>query len=165
VTSLLDELSIPPKPDELEISIFGPGRGECIAIHLGDNEWCIVDSCIPRGRTDPIAIEYLKRFGNETLENIRLIIATHWHDDHINGLASILKQAPHAKFCCSMAIKSDEFLTLVSVAPENISRRSGVDEFASILSELKDRGEKAPTLRSKIAACFICILANRFRFS
>jgi hypothetical protein len=136
--------SIPPKRDELEISIFGPGRGECILVHLGDNEWCVVDSCIARDRTEPVAVEYLRGFKNNAESNIKLIVATHWHDDHIGGLASILGLAPEAKFCCSMALKSDEFLTLVSAAPETISGRSGVDEFASILKQLENRGQRAP---------------------
>lgn len=27
-----------PNVDEVEVSLFGPGYGECIVIHIGDNE-------------------------------------------------------------------------------------------------------------------------------
>jgi hypothetical protein len=47
--------------------IIGPGPGECIVLHLGDNEWCIVDSCLPHGSSEPAAVEYLKSLGNNTL--------------------------------------------------------------------------------------------------
>jgi len=33
------------RPDELEVSVFGPGYGESLAIHLGLGSWIIIDSC------------------------------------------------------------------------------------------------------------------------
>ena len=131
--------SIPPKPDELEISIFGPGRGECILLHLGVNEWCVVDSCMARGTREPVALEYLRSLNNDALNGLKLVVATHWHDDHIGGLASLLRLAPHARFSCSMALRSSEFQTLVSIVPNAIQGRSGVDEFATILELLLER--------------------------
>ncbi len=134
----------PPKADEFEISIFGPGRGECVLIHLGDNEWCVVDSCISRRSADPVAVEYLRSFNNDALANVRLVVATHWHDDHIRGMASLFSRAPHAHFCCSMALQHREFLTLVSAASATIPGYSGVEEFVAILNELEARGRRAP---------------------
>jgi beta-lactamase superfamily II metal-dependent hydrolase len=134
----------PPKTDEFEISIFGPGRGECILIHLGGNEWCIIDSCISRGRTEPVAVEYLRSFNNDALANVRLVVATHWHDDHIGGMASLLSHTPYAEFCCSMALGHEEFTTLISASRQMIAGRSGVDEFGAILKELEGRGRRAP---------------------
>ncbi len=133
--------STPPKPDELEISVIGPGRGESILLHLGGNDWCVVDSCVARGGSEPAALEYLKSLGNDALRGIKLVIATHWHDDHIGGLASLLRVAPNARFACSMALKSSEFQTLVSVAPNAVQGRSGVDELAAILDILIGRAE------------------------
>lgn len=134
----------PPNPDEFEVSIIGPGRGECVVVHLGNNEWCVVDSCIPRGAREPAALEYLGGFHNEAIERIRLIVATHWHDDHIRGLASMLGQAPGAAFFCSAALESGIFFELVGTAAAGIQGRSGVDEFASILGLIEEAsGAKA----------------------
>src|SRR5438067_455186 len=36
----------PPDSSELELSVFGPGRGECLVVHLGAGEWMVVDSCL-----------------------------------------------------------------------------------------------------------------------
>jgi len=36
---------IPVKQDEIEVSVFGPGYGESILVHLGAGKWVIVDSC------------------------------------------------------------------------------------------------------------------------
>ena len=46
---------------EIEVSLFGPGYGECLVLHLGDNtEIYIVDSCIhPHNRRQPVALAYL----------------------------------------------------------------------------------------------------------
>ena len=129
--------SKPPKPDEFEVSIIGPGRGECVLIHLGENDWCIVDSCIARGQSEPVAFEYLSSFENGAVERVRLILATHWHDDHVRGMASLLKRVPSADFYCSMALRTDEFLTLVGSAEDGVQGQSGVDEFASILEALR----------------------------
>ena len=131
--------SVPPRSDELEVSVIGPGRGECVIVHLGDNEWCIVDSCIPRGQKQPVAVEYLAGFGNGALSRVRLIVATHWHDDHIRGLASMLRQIPGADFACSQALNTDQFVTLVESAGAAIQGGSGVDEFASIFQILLEK--------------------------
>jgi hypothetical protein len=136
--------STPPKSNELEISIIGPGLGECLIIHLGDSEWCVVDSCIARGQQEPVALEYLKSFGPQALNGLKLVVATHWHNDHIRGLARIVAQAPHAEFCCSMALRHPEFRTLVASAPENIQGRSGVEELANILTQLQLSNRAGP---------------------
>lgn len=131
--------STPPRPDEFELSLIGPGRGECIVIHLGDNEWCVVDSCIPRGLNEPAAVEYLSQFENGALERIKLIVATHWHDDHIRGLASTLRRSLAAQFYCSQALNTKNFAILVALMSTTIQGSSGVDEFASIYEFLQER--------------------------
>jgi hypothetical protein len=125
--------SSPPAADEFEVSIIGPGRGECVILHLGDNQWCIVDSCIPRSFSEAAAVEYLNGFQNDALAGVKLIVATHWHDDHIRGLASIVRRVPNASFFCSAAINTDNFFALAGTATTAIQGNSGVEEFAAIL--------------------------------
>lgn len=127
-------LAVPPGIDEFEVSVIGPGRGECVLLHLGDNEWCIVDSCIARGHSESVAIDYLNGFRNGALERVRLIVATHWHDDHIRGLASVLRRVPDASFFCSAALQQEIFFDLVGTVASGVQGRTGVDEFASILN-------------------------------
>ena len=78
----------PPAPTEVEVSLFGPGVGECVVIHLGLGEWLIVDSCLTAGR-EPVAISYLSELG-VPLDSVRMCLFTHFHDDHIRvpGLSS-----------------------------------------------------------------------------
>lgn len=131
-------LSTPPAAHEFEISIIGPGRGECVILHLGDNQWCIVDSCRPQGSVEAAAIEYLSSFKNDALAGVKVIVATHWHDDHIQGLASILKRAPSAAFFCSTAIDTGNFFALAATATATFQGTSGVEEFAAILGLIAD---------------------------
>jgi hypothetical protein len=46
-----------PEADELEITLLGPGTGESVVLHLGDNRWMIVDSFEEDGL--PAARSYL----------------------------------------------------------------------------------------------------------
>jgi beta-lactamase superfamily II metal-dependent hydrolase len=129
-----------PDPNEIEVSVFGPGRGECIVIHLGNNEWCVVDSCIAKGNSRPIALQYLEGLGIDTIDGVKLIVATHWHDDHIRGLAKLLEECTSAQFSCSIALKSDQFQLMVAEeASLPLNASSGVKEFAAIFSLLLDR--------------------------
>jgi Metallo-beta-lactamase superfamily len=130
-----------PADDELEVSLFGPGIGECIVVHLGGGKWMIVDSCIPKGLDEPAALRYLDGLGIDVANDVALVVATHWHDDHIGGLSSVLNAARSAQFACSAAFEIEQFWTLVSYASEIkfIEHNSGVAEFDEILATLNER--------------------------
>jgi beta-lactamase superfamily II metal-dependent hydrolase len=109
-------------------------------MHIGasrDNDWCIVDSCIARNSRESVASEYLSSLQNGALDRVKLVIATHWHDDHIRGLASILRRSPDAHFGCSAALDNENFRRLVELP--YIPQRSGIDEFKAILDLLIQR--------------------------
>jgi hypothetical protein len=150
--------STPPAANEFEVSIIGPGRGECVILHLGDNQWGIVDSCIPRSFSDAAAVEYLNGFQNNALAGVKLIVATHWHDDHIRGLASILRKVPNASFFCSAAVNTDNFFALTGTATTAIQGNSGVEEFAAILGLIAGSG---PAGHAKRLASPKWVIENR----
>jgi beta-lactamase superfamily II metal-dependent hydrolase len=102
-----------PHPDQFEFSLFGPGVGECSAIHLGYDEWMIVDSFIDKATKSPIAKVYLDSIG-VGLENIKVILVTHWHDDHIKGISDIIQQSPYAIVCVTSAIYSPAILSALA---------------------------------------------------
>ena len=103
----------PPKSDEIELSLFGPGVGECIVLHVGNGKWIVVDSCLDVDGELPIAVRYLTSLGVDISRQVELIVATHWHDDHIRGLGQLVGLADAAKFACSAAFMSDQFLRMV----------------------------------------------------
>lgn len=133
-------IDVPPSRDEIEVSIFGPGFGESILIHIGNNEWVIIDSCVDVLSGEPAALTYLKKINVDLSESIKLLIATHWHDDHIRGLAKIVQSSPNARFVCSAAIETKDFISLVKAYMRNIlENKKGVEEFNEILEILNQR--------------------------
>ena len=62
---------IPPKDNEFELSVFGPGVGECLVVHLGMGKWIIVDSCLDKTGTGPVALEYLNSLGVDIESQVR----------------------------------------------------------------------------------------------
>lgn len=135
----------PPSKTEAEISLFGPGRGEAIAVHLGAGNWMLVDSCLDSdGR--PAALAYLERIGCDP-SRVELIVCTHWHDDHIGGLGQLVAACEHADFAYSGALRNGEFSALVGAYSERAKiQRNGVSEFAFIASHLRDRASRSPKL-------------------
>jgi hypothetical protein len=127
-----------PEHDEIEVSIFGPGYGETVVVHLGLGEWLLVDSCLDKRTRLPASISYLRKLGVNPGTAVKIIVASHWHDDHVGGLASVFDECQSAKFCCSVSLRTTEFFTLVrSVGTRSIDR--GVQEFAKILNILRGR--------------------------
>ncbi len=108
-----------PQPYELEISVFGKGLGECIAVHYGDGNWAIVDSFIEDKLKEPIALQYLKNIGVEAKTAVRFILATHWHSDHIRGLPALVDHCDEATFVCSSAYTTNTFFRMIEAYKTN----------------------------------------------
>ncbi len=135
-----------PEVDQVEVTLLGPGCGECIVTHLGNNNWMVVDSCIDSKTSQPAALTYLESIGVNPSSAVKLVIATHWHDDHIRGLSRVLEECSSADFCCAAALSADEFLANV-ISYENrnlISGGSGVREIFDIFRILDSRKNKNP---------------------
>lgn len=92
--------------------MFGPGVGECILVHCGAGIWICFDCANKDG--SPWPLTYLADLGLNPTDCIRLIIATHWHADHVRGISRVVETCRRAKFVCSSAVRSDEFEQLVA---------------------------------------------------
>jgi len=129
----------PPKPDEVEITLFGPGFGESLVIHLGDGRWIIIDSCLDTESGEPAALCYLAHIGVDPA-SVSHVIATHWHDDHVGGLSRVVEACANATFCCAAALTSTEFLNLVTVFNKRtIAITTGLSEIEKVLYLLMQR--------------------------
>ncbi len=135
-------LNCPPASNELEISIIGPGYGECIIIHLGGERWLIVDSCIDVFTREPAALAYFKKIQVNPADSVKQVIATHWHDDHIRGFADTFEACSSAQLVLSEALKLDEMLQLVSEGTRTMVNSSGVNELHDVVKILLDRKKK-----------------------
>ncbi len=101
-----------PKPQEIEISIFGPGYGECIVIHVGSGKWAIIDSCLDK-QSNPVSITYLESLGVNVESDVISVSASHWHDDHVKGLAKTIEACESARFSLGAALQTKEFVAFL----------------------------------------------------
>jgi hypothetical protein len=135
-------LKFPPEPDEIEVSVFGPGYGECVAVHSGRNNWFIVDSCIDTFTRKPAALVYFEKIDVDPSVAVKQLIATHWHDDHIRGFSKLLDVCKSAQLVCSTALNNPEFRELVCCyGTRSMLESSGIDEFRDVFETLKKRKE------------------------
>jgi beta-lactamase superfamily II metal-dependent hydrolase len=106
-----------PSDHIAEITIIGTGGGygESCLIHLGNQKWVVVDSCIDPKTKESLPLKYLKDIGVNTNTDVVLIICTHWDDDHILGISQLLENCAASKFSFAKANDKVKFLKLVSL--------------------------------------------------
>lgn len=152
-----------PAFDEIEVSLFGSGFGECVCIHIGNFNWVVVDSLIDEGNL-PIAQSYLQGIGVSIDKQVRLIVATHWHDDHIKGLSKLLGLAASAGFACTGSLQSSFVQSMLSSWNYNklLPNGSGGDEICAILNQiaLKNPATKIPHPILAVAGRLLPISGN-----
>lgn len=135
----------PPGDDELELTLLGPGYGESVILHIGGGVWIVVDSC---GCADaPAALDYLRGLGVDPVQAVEFIVATHWHDDHIRGMARLVEVCERARFCCASVFCHEEFLAAVhALEGRHVGAfGSGLRELHRAFSRLRETGT-TPTL-------------------
>jgi beta-lactamase superfamily II metal-dependent hydrolase len=102
-----------PAKDEIEVTLFGPGYGEAIAVHLGGGGWLLVDSCVDPNTGLPASVAYLEEIGVGP-DKVHTIVASHWHDDHVRGIAQLAAKYSAADFVISAVLNDKEALTFLS---------------------------------------------------
>ena len=87
-----------PAPDEIEITLLGVNEssGESIVIHIGNDEWIVIDCCTTREGIN-LPLFYLTALG-VNLDNVKRVACTHLHSDHVNGLSEVLRNCKNAWF-------------------------------------------------------------------
>jgi glyoxylase-like metal-dependent hydrolase (beta-lactamase superfamily II) len=131
----------PPRPDQIEICVFGPSYGECIVVHIGNGHWIVVDSCLYAATKEPVSLAYLRALGIDPASAIKAIIATHWHDDHCRGLSQVLLAAPTAHVWIASALTDFEFLRFAARMGKNNTAIAGnkLKEFSKIIDDINSR--------------------------
>jgi beta-lactamase superfamily II metal-dependent hydrolase len=136
----------------MEVVVFGPGTGEAILVHCTGNEWLCVDCTTDEGRCWPLW--YLAQLGAQASSCVRMIVATHWHSDHVKGLSRLIEECGNTQFVCSGALRSDEFQQIVArFSTEEVGAvrppLSEVRRCFDIIASRKGRsGYKAPKFAS-----------------
>lgn len=106
-------------PDNLigEVTLIGTGGGygESIVVHIGNGKWIIIDSCTNPKTKKSLPLEYLTKIGVNLSIDIKMILCTHWHDDHLKGLSQLLIECKSAEFCMAEVTDRKKFLQMVSL--------------------------------------------------
>ena len=125
---------------------------------MTNQQWIIIDSCREAsGR--PAASEYLRVLGVDMSTNVRLVIATHYHDDHISGIGEVYERCDTARFGCSTALNTEEWGTLVEIYRNYLhAAGSGIDELRRVMTTLQKRAT-----HGEIVAPIFCIADREIR--
>lgn len=115
---------------QYEVNLFGPGYGESVAARIGPADWVIIDSCL-NAEGDPAPLAYLESIGVPP-EHVKLLIASHWHDDHVRGFSTLVERCTEAKVCMSRALTNKEF----QVFAGNYNKSHPSDKLTSGTKEL-----------------------------
>jgi beta-lactamase superfamily II metal-dependent hydrolase len=123
------------------VSIFGPGRGEAIAVHMGAGDWITVDSCVDQTTGKHPLLQYFSATNVEVKTQVRLVVGTHAHDDHLAGISRVFDEAQDAQFVSSAALTSEEFYNQME-ADEDIEGQLGISvrsEYRAVYDEVQRR--------------------------
>ncbi len=122
-----------PADDEVEITLFGRGKGESLAVHLGNRRWIVVDSFMTgRGRKKvPIARWYLDALEVEPTE-VECLIITHFHADHYKGMDKLYYHYESSRLLLTDAWGKEQFKRVrgAPYAPQSIRDLAGIYEHA-----------------------------------
>jgi phosphoribosyl 1,2-cyclic phosphodiesterase len=94
-----------PDLDEVEVTIFGRGVGECIVMHIG-GDWIVIDSHLDRRR--PVALCYLLDLEVD-LSEVKALVVTHFHSDHYWGIDRLHDACTNARLMVTEALQAEEF--------------------------------------------------------
>ncbi len=108
-------LSLNDKIAEITLIGTGGGYGESIVIHMGLNNWIVVDSCINPYSKTCLPLKYLEELGVNIEKDLKLVICSHWHDDHIAGISQLLKKGMNADFVMGHVSDRKKFLQMVTL--------------------------------------------------
>lgn len=148
-----------PSVHEVEVSVFGPGYGECVVAHIGHGEWMIVDSCLDRPSKRPAALQYLESIGVNAEQDVKLVVATHWHDDHIRGLGEVVEHCAASRFICSGALRAPEVSELAfAYRSRAMMQSTGIDEISRVLDVLRIRRSSNPQAGPEFAQAGLPLL-------
>lgn len=116
-------------------------------MHLGENQWLIVDSCQDDDGRHP-ALDYLRAMHVDAADAVKLVVATHWHDDHVRGMAEVVGTCDAAKFACSDALSPKELVQAIGAftPPAWGSLTSGVEEMRGVFERLVARAPRAEAM-------------------
>ena len=104
----------------------------------------VVDSCLDASdQIDrrPVAEKYLRALGVKLEDQVDLIVATHWHADHIAGLGRLVEICETAVFSCANVLVREEFQVFAEQMATGDTATDGAKlrEFRHAIRHLRSR--------------------------
>lgn len=135
-----------PNADQLEISLFGPGYGECLVVHYGNGWWFTVDSCLESDRETPSALAYLRRLGVDPSQCVTHNVVTHPDGDHIGGISTLFSECRSARLVCPIVLAEPDMVSYITffaqTDPTSLTRKTR--ELYDLLKLCGQRPPKVP---------------------
>ena len=127
-----------------EITLLGTGGGygESIVIHLGNNEWAVIDSCINPHTKECLPLQYLNSIHVDVSKDVKCILITHWHDDHIKGISQLFRETKSANLFTGQIIQDELFFTFVGFDLQKAQTHNSMastTEFSECIKIIKSR--------------------------
>lgn len=132
------------------VSLIGTGGyGESVVIQMGTNNWMVVDSYIDPISKESVPLQYLKSQGVNIASDVKLIVCSHWHNDHILGIDKLFEECKSASL--AFAITSDkkkflEFIGLDSRKDKVLTGTSSTNIMSNCLEIAKNRKTPVKTV-------------------
>ena len=139
-----------PSNNILETTLIGTGGGygESIVLHLGNQNWIVVDSCVDPKTNNSLPLEYLKSIGVKVEKDVKLIICTHWHDDHILGISKLFEAAKNAVLSITKTSDRKKFLQLVELDYHKVESNSSISSTIELKNCISIANNRRGTIKT-----------------
>lgn len=136
-----------PAPDEARVVVLGKDAGESIAVHLGNDEWIVVDSFLGEWddgcEVEPAALGYLRALGyDDPGDVVSNVVLTHLHADHCEGIERLVTACSDATLWMPDALprsRWDDVLNVV-IAEAGATAKTKMHAIASAFRITKETG-------------------------
>ena len=134
-----------PGENEAEVTLIGgtAGFGETIIIHIGNGIWAVVDSCKNPMNGECVALAYFNEIGVNVKDQLKYVICTHWHEDHIMGLSSLLEACSEKTvFALSCADDREKFIYEMMENCDYTGKSRKLRELRDSINKANEKGMK-----------------------
>lgn len=110
----------------------GGGYGESVVVQMGTGNWMVIDSCINPATNESLPLAYLRSKGVDLEKEVKLVVCSHWHEDHILGLSELYKECTSAAFGLAIASDKDKFLKFIGMESRLDKRNAGTSSTSTM---------------------------------
>lgn len=119
----------------------GGGYGEAIVLRVYEHYWIVVDSCENPQTGENLPIGYLLSKGVDVANDVKYVVCTHWHSDHIRGLDRLIESCRSADMICAIPSDKEKFMTYI-MQEATKSSQSSTDIFNNCVTLINNRNSK-----------------------